>query len=107
MTFITHLKLKLALVTVLAAGLTTGLMAATPAGAIVAPVQCGTILVKGKKWRITADQIRCSTAKKWSTTYIRSYKEPRYYDCKRGESVWRICVATRYNPDRTFFIRKR
>ncbi len=77
MTFTSHLKLKLALVAVLAAGLTTGLMAATPAGAIVAPVQCGTITVKGKKWRITADQVRCSTAKKWSATYIRSYKEPR------------------------------
>lgn len=103
MTFTTHLKLKLALVAVLAGGL----VAAVPAGAIVAPVQCGIIKVSGKSWRITADQIRCSTAKKWSTTYIKTRKEPRYYNCKKGTSIWRICVASRYNPDRTFFIRKK
>jgi hypothetical protein len=102
MTFTFPLKLKLALLAVL----TTCLVATAPAGAIVAPVQCGKITVKGKQWRITADQIRCSTAKKWSATYIRSFKAPRYYKCKKGTSIWRVCVATRYNPDRTFFIRK-
>ena len=105
MTFSIPLKLKLALMAVLAACL----VATVPAGAIVAPVQCGSITVKGKKWKITADQVRCSTAKKWSETYIRTFKEPRYYDCRRGSagsSIWRVCVAKRYNPDRTFFIRK-
>ena len=106
MTFITSLKLKLALVTVLAAGL---MAVAVPAGAIVAPVQCGKITAKGKTWRVTADQIRCSTAKKWSITYIKTFKEPRYYNCVRGSSgssIYRTCTAKRYNPDRTFFIRK-
>ena len=104
MTFISPLKLTLA---AMVAAFAVALTASVPAGAITAPVQCGTIKVKGKKWRITADQIRCSTAKKYSATYIRTFRTPRYYKCKRGTSFWRVCTASRYSPDRIFFIRKR
>lgn len=107
MTFTTATKLKL---TALMAALAVCLVAAVPAGAIVPPRNCGTIKVKGKRWNIVADQLRCSTAKKWATTYIRTYKAPRYYRCKRGPSgskLWRTCRATRYSPDREFKIIKK
>ena len=103
MTFTIPLKLKLALI----AALATCFVVTAPAGAIVKPIQCGVITVKGKKWQIVADQVRCSTAKKWSATYIRSYKTPRYYKCVRATSFWRVCEAKRYDPTRTFFIKKR
>lgn len=86
------------------------LVAAGPAGAIVPPRNCGTITVKSKRWNIVADQLRCSAAKKWAATYIRTYKAPRYYKCKRGpsgSSLWRTCRATRYSPDREFKIIKK
>lgn len=102
----TSTKLKITLLA-LVAGL---LVAAVPASAIVPPRNCGTMTVKGKRWQVVADQIRCSTAKKWAATYIRSYKTPRYYTCKRGpkgSSLWRTCRATRYSPDREFKIIKK
>ena len=107
MTFTTATKLKL---TALMAVLAVTLIAAVPAGAIVPPRNCGTMTVKGKKWQIVADQIRCSTAEKWAATYIRTYDAPRYYTCKRGpsgSSLWRTCRATRYSPDREFKIIKK
>ena len=107
MTFTTATKLKL---TALMAVLAVALISAVPAGAIVPPRNCGTITVKGKRWNIVADQIACTSAKKWATTYIRSFQAPRYYTCKKGpsgSSLWRSCRATRYNPDREFKIIKR
>ena len=103
MTFTSPLKLKLA---ALAVGMTVGLTTAVPADAIVAPRKCGTVTAKGKKWPVTADQIPCSTAKKWAVAYIRSFKTPRYYKCRRAASkkIYRVCDAKRYDPVRTFFI---
>lgn len=107
MTFTFPLKLQLV---ALIAAFSVMLVAAVPADAIVPPRNCGTIKVKSKRWQIVADQIRCSTAKKWAARYIRSYKKPRYYKCKRGpsgSSLWRTCRATRYSPDREFKIIKK
>lgn len=107
MTLTTAMKLKL---TAVLAVLAVTLVAAVPADAIVPPRNCGTMTVKGKRWQVVADQIRCSTAKKWASTYIRTYKAPRYYSCKRGpsgSSLWRTCRATRYSPDREFKIIKK
>ncbi len=103
MTFTSPLKLKLA---ALLAVLSVGAVTAMPADAIVAPRKCGTVTAKGKKWPVTADQIPCSTAKKWAVAYIRSFKTPRYYTCKRAASkkIYRVCDAKRYKPVRTFFI---
>ena len=106
MTFTSPIKLKL---TALAVGLTVGMTTAMPADAIVSPRKCGTVSAKGKKWPITADQIPCSTAKKWSISYIRSFKTPRYYKCKRAASskIYRVCDSgSKYDPKRTFFIFK-
>lgn len=103
MTFTSPLKLKLA---ALLACLSVGAVAAVPADAIVAPRKCGTVKAKGKKWPVTADQIPCYKAKKWAVAYIRSFKTPRYYKCRRAASkkIYRVCDAKRYDPVRTFFI---
>ena len=94
MTFTIPTKLKL---TALMAVLAALLVAAVPAGAIVPPRNCGTLTVKSKRWQIVADQIPCTTARKYATTYIRSYKTPRYYTCKKGpsgSSLWRTRSVT-------------
>ena len=103
MTFTSSIKLKLA---ALLAVLSVGLVAAIPADAIIEPRKCGTVSVKGKKWPVTADQIPCSTARKWAVTYLRSFKEPRYYDCRRASSskIYRFCRHA--TKKRTWFIMK-
>lgn len=83
---------------------------ATAASAVVPPRNCGFMTVKGKRWQVKADQIRCTTAKRYAASYIRSYAVPRYYRCQRGpsgSSLWRKCSAARYNPDRVFHIIRR
>lgn len=107
MTLSTAIKLKL---TALVAGLAVALVAAVPADAVVPIRNCGFIQAKGKRWQVKADQIRCPTAKKWAITYIRTFRAPRYYTCRRPTertSLYRTCRATRYNPDREFKIFKR
>lgn len=87
-----------------------GAALATTAGAIIPPRNCGTMTVKGKRWQVKADQIRCPTAKRYATRYIRHRGAPRYYKCRRGSSGSRIfatCIAARYSPDRAFQIIRR
>jgi hypothetical protein len=76
---------RVALIAVLAAvGLPAG------AGAIVPPKDCGTIHVKGKKYNVKADQMRCADARRYSSSYLTSSKrKPAGYRCNR------------YNPKET------
>lgn len=53
-----------------------------PAQAIVPPRDCGTTTVKGKRYSIKADQIRCSTAKPHARRYLASGRRPSGYRCK-------------------------
>lgn len=53
-----------------------------PAQAIVPPTDCGTTTVKGKRYTIKADQIRCSTAKPHARGYLRTGRRPAGYRCK-------------------------
>jgi hypothetical protein len=80
-----------------------------PAGAIVPPKDCGIIKVKGKRYNVKSDQLKCTTARKYTTTYLTSHHKPSGYQCNRysGSKVAFRCVATKYNPDRTFFAIKR
>ncbi len=55
---------------------------AQPAGAIVPPRDCGTTTVKGKRYQIKADQLRCRTAKPRARRYLRSGDKPSGYRCK-------------------------
>jgi hypothetical protein len=80
-----------------------------PAGAIVPPKDCGIIKVKGKRYNVKSDQLKCSTARKYTTTYLTSHHKPRGYTCNRyqGSSMTFRCVNEHANPDRTFFAIKR
>ncbi|MEA2272175.1 MAG: hypothetical protein QOI98_883 [Solirubrobacteraceae bacterium] len=79
------------------------------AHAIVPPKNCGTIKVSHKRWQIKADQIRCTTARKYATAYIAHHTRPRGYSCHKfkGSALYAKCVNTKANPDRTIFIIKK
>ena len=51
------------------------------AGATVPPKNCGMMTVKGKRYQIKADQMRCDTAKSHSRRYLRSHSRPSGYRC--------------------------
>ena len=55
---------------------------AAPARAIVPPTDCGTTTVKGKRYTIKADQIRCSSAKRLSRSYLSTGRRPAGYACR-------------------------
>jgi hypothetical protein len=92
-----------------AAGLAAATLAAAPAGAIVPPKDCKIIKVGGKRYNIKADQLKCTKARDYSATYLRTHHKPSGYVCNRysGSSIVFRCVNTHYNPDRTFFAIKK
>jgi len=55
--------------------------AARDAGAIVPPRDCGSLTAKGKRYNIKADQIRCSTARRYSSRYLKTGRRPSGYRC--------------------------
>lgn len=58
-------------------------VAASPARAIVPPRDCGMTTVKGQRYNIKADQLRCSTAKPHARRYLSTGRRPSGYRCKR------------------------
>ena len=57
-------------------------VSAGAATAIVPPKNCGMQTVSGKRYQIKADQMRCSTAKRYSRTYLASRRRPSGYGCR-------------------------
>jgi hypothetical protein len=55
---------------------------ATPSAAIVPPTDCGIVTVKGKRYDIKADQLRCATAKPHATRYLSTHRRPTGYTCR-------------------------
>jgi hypothetical protein len=92
-----------------AAALLVPAFAAGPAGAIVPPKNCGKLTVKGKTYNIKADQLKCTKARDYSADYLRTRDKPRYYKCYSytGSAIKFRCIATKYNPDKTFWAIKR
>jgi len=104
----TKLPILIAAVSLLAVMLAATL-AATPAGAIVPPRDCKTIIVRDKPYNIKSDQLRCTLARRYAASYMRSRSKPPGYKCQRytGSKLVFRCANTSANPDRTFFaIRK-
>jgi hypothetical protein len=64
-----------------AVALVLGLVLAQPAGAIVPPKNCGMMTVKGKRYQIKADQMRCTPARTYSARYLRTHQRPTGYRC--------------------------
>jgi hypothetical protein len=71
------------------------------APAVVPPKNCGTVKVKGKRYTVKADQMRCTTARRYSTNYLISRKrKPRGYRCERYGRETKLvfrCVKGRAN----------
>ena len=58
------------------------LFAAPPAPAPVPPRDCGMLDVRGKRFNVKADQIRCRTARTYARSYLRDSREPSGYRCR-------------------------
>lgn len=63
---------------------------ATPSAAIVPPTDCGIITVKGKRYDIKADQLRCKTAKPWASKYLSARRRPSGYTCRNFGSETKL-----------------
>jgi len=55
---------------------------APTSGAIVPPTNCGKLTVKGKRYTIKADQLRCVTARSHASRYLTTHKRPTGYTCR-------------------------
>jgi hypothetical protein len=60
-----------------------GLLAAAgpTARATVPPVDCGALTVKGKRYTVKADQIRCADARTHTRRYLGERRRPAGYRC--------------------------
>jgi hypothetical protein len=63
---------------------------AAPSAAIVPPTDCGVIIVKGKRYDIKADQLRCKTAKPYAKTYLSTHRRPTGYSCRNFGSETKL-----------------
>ena len=52
-----------------------------PVSAIVPPKDCGFQKVRGKRYNIKADQLRCRDAVPMARAYLATHKRPRGYRC--------------------------
>lgn len=101
---------KRASLTALAAALCCALGSTATTQAVLPPRDCGTMEVRGKDWRVKADQVRCRRARRISRRYIRTRDAPAAYRCRRGprgSSLFAQCTATSYAPDRVIYIIRR
>jgi hypothetical protein len=54
-----------------------------PSGAaIVPPSDCGILVVKGHRYDIKADQLRCVTARSHASRYLKQRQRPGGYTCR-------------------------
>ena len=58
------------------------LVTAASSPAPVAPRNCGMTSVKGERYQVKADQIRCRTAKTYARRYLRDASRPSGYRCR-------------------------
>lgn len=50
--------------------------------AIVPPSDCGKMTVKGKRYNVKADQLRCRTARPHARRYLSTHTRPTGYRCR-------------------------
>lgn len=83
-----------------------GVAAAPAAQAIVPPSDCGMTTVKGQRYNIKADQLKCSTAKPHARRYLSTRRKPSGYTCKNysGSTKLKFRCA---RGSRVFFAIKR
>jgi hypothetical protein len=59
-----------------------GVIPASAAAMPVPPRDCGMLDVRGKRFNVKADQIRCRTARTYAKTYLASARAPSGYRCR-------------------------
>ena len=62
----------------------------SPARATVPPVDCGALTVKGKRYTIKADQIRCADARSYTRRYLGRRTPPAGYRCRNFTSSTKL-----------------
>jgi hypothetical protein len=87
-------------------GLALAAVAVPQAGAIVPPKNCGMITVKGHRYQIKADQMRCGSAITYSRRYLRSHTRPSGFRCSDYGSGTKLKFRCSKNI-RVFFAIKR
>jgi hypothetical protein len=50
--------------------------------AIVPPSDCGMLTVKAKRYNVKADQLRCTTARTYASTYLSARRKPKGFHCR-------------------------
>ncbi len=60
-------------------------VAAAPAPAIVPPRDCGAMEVKGERYKIKADQLRCKKGRAYALDYLKHGDKPKGYKCQDGD----------------------
>ena len=68
----------------------TVVLAPGKAWAPVPPRDCGMLEVRGKRFNVKADQIRCRTARRYAKTYLKTAHRPSGYDCRNYGQETRI-----------------
>ena len=76
------------------------------AQAIVPPRDCGMTTVKGQRYNIKADQLRCSTAKPHARRYLSTRRKPSGYRCKNYSGSTKLKFRCS-RGDKVFFAIKR
>jgi hypothetical protein len=66
----------------LVAALALAALGAVQAAATVPPKNCGNITVKSRAYQIKADQVRCSTAKRYAKRYLSVRDAPSGWRCR-------------------------
>jgi hypothetical protein len=82
------------------------LVTAAPSPAPVAPRNCGMMTVKGQRYQVKADQIRCRTAKSWTRAYLSRSSRPSGYSCRNYSSGTSLKFRC-WKRERVFFAIKR
>lgn len=67
----------------LVAAVALALAGAPAAEAVVPPRDCGSLRVKGKRYNVKADQLRCADAKRHTERYLTTKRRPTGYTCRR------------------------
>lgn len=97
-----------ALLTATLCALALGAGHAAPAPAIVPPKDCGYVAVHAKRYNIKADQLACTTARRYSKNYLISVKrKPTGYRCTRYTSAETKLKFRCVKGTRTFFAIRR
>jgi hypothetical protein len=80
---------------------------AAPSSAVVPPRDCGPMEVKGERYKIKADQLRCKPAREFALAYLKRGDKPSGYTCQNGDSGSKLEFRCYKGIKEFFAIRRR